>query len=182
MRLKKYLRGCGGSTHLSTLILLIVILMFIAAMMVLAGVLVKQRIVGRAVSRAIVSCGVQNYDQEYGSLIEGSSVSASPGADYSAYRVAFYNSIEQSFPHFNKATAGSGGTTYVIENTAGQYAFTLEDLSLDVSPENRTMPDGGNMRLTYTVTGTLRIPMKAFGYDGTLALPIRKTATYQQIG
>lgn len=166
---------------MSTLLWMLAGFMLVAASLVVSGILVKQRIVSQTVNRAIVSCDVQNYDQEYGNLIEGTNVDSSADADYSSYQTAFYASVEQAFPHFSKTTAGDT-VTYSIDNAYNEPAFTLQDLTLTVEPENRAMPDGDSSRLVYTVTGKLVIPLNAFGYSGSVQLPIHKTATYQHIG
>lgn len=179
--LQRLIRDRRGAAHISTLIMLVAVFMLIAAFLAIAGVLVKQRIAKQAVGRALVSVTVQNYDRAYDNLIEGTSVASSDSADYSAYKAAFFESIEQTFPHYSK-TASDDAVTYSIDNAYDQHAFTLQDLTLTVGPENRSMPDGDSTRLVYTVTGKLVIPLSAFGYSGSVQLPIRRTATYQHIG
>lgn len=179
--LKRLLRDRRGEGHISTLFIMMAFFMLIAAFLVFAGIFVKQRIASQAVGRALVNCDVQNYDQEYENMIEGTSVGNTADADYSSYQTAFYASVEQAFPHFSKTTTGDT-VTYSIDNAYNEPAFTLQDLTLTIEPENRAMPDGDSFRLVYTVTGKLVIPLNAFGYSGSVQLPIHKTATYQHIG
>lgn len=178
---KLMLSSHAGMSNIMTLIIFMSAMMFLVALLVAASIFVKQNVVTTALKKSITICERANLDKQYTSLIEAESYDQTINYNSTAYTGAFFSSLKESFSHDEETGIGSGHT-YLVSDKNGNYAFTVQNVNLSISVIDRPMFDTKEKRLAYAATGTLIIPLSAFGYTANINLPVKATASFQYTG
>lgn len=175
------LRDNRGISQMTVLIILMASLIFLAAMLVVTNIFTKHDVAVKDFQKAIKICQTSNLDKQYNSMIEVESYDGSVNYSSAAYTDAFYSALQNSFAHVD-ATVTAGGHSYQVYSKSGQQGFTLRDVSLSASVADVTIGDTKEKRLVYVATGTLLIPLQAFGYTSNISVPVKATASFQYTG
>lgn len=176
--MKGFWHDTRGEAHLGTVVFLYTFCAFLAVLLSVFGIFIKYYTAERALKRSLVGCATSNLNLQYGSLIEGDSYSSSTDYTASAYSNVFFKQLQSSFSS-DTLTTDNGESALAVQNASGSTGFTVTDLQLSVAPANVPMPDTKTIRLVYTATGTIRIPISGFGYSGAITVPLKATASFQ---
>lgn len=178
MKGKAKLSGNDGFSYVYVLAFILVCFMFLSAGITITGIFVRKNAAENAIQSSLDICGKDSLDKQYSDLIEAESTGDSDDTDSSVYTAAFYTAMDSAFAYEQKSGA-AGDETYTVSDGQGNRLFTLADLNVQAAPDSITIADGKTERLVYTVTGTVKIPIGAFGFSTEISVPIRKTAAYQ---
>lgn len=178
IRDKVTMKGNDGFSYVYILAIILVCFMFVSAGITITGIFVRKDAAEKAVQSSLDNCGKDSLDIQFPDLIEAESTGDTEDTDSSAYTEAFYNAMDSAFAYEQKSGA-AGDETYTVSDAHGNRLFTLTGLSVQAEPDSMTISDGKTERMVYTVTGTLKIPIGAFGFNTEISVPIRKTAAYQ---
>lgn len=170
-----------GMSNIMTLIIFMSAMMLLVALFVVASIFIKHNVVTTAMKKSITTCERSNLDKQYTSLIEAESYDQTVNYNSAAYTDTFFSSLKESFSHDEETNTGSGHT-YLVNDKNGNHAFTVQNVSLNISVIDRPMSDTKEERLAYIATGTLIIPLSAFGYTANIDLPVKVTSSFQYTG
>lgn len=176
--MKKFWHDTRGEAHLGTVVFIYTFCALLAVLLSVFGIFVKYYTAERALKRSLVGCATSNLNLQYGSLIEGDSYSNSTDYTASAYSNVFFTQLQNSFSS-DTLTTDNGESVLAVQSASGATGFTVTDLQLSVAPADVPMPDTKTIRLVYTATATLLIPVSGFGYSGTITVPLKATASFQ---
>lgn len=176
--MKRFWHDTRGEAHLGTVVFLYTFCAFLAVLLSVFGIFAKYYTAERALKRSLVGCATSNLNLQYGSLIEGDSYSNSTDYTVSAYSNAFFTQLQNSFSN-DTLTTDNDESVLAVQSASGSTGFTVTDLQFSVAPANVPMPDTKTIRLVYTATGTLQIPISGFGYSGAITVPLKATASFQ---
>jgi hypothetical protein len=180
-RLKSFIKNNRGDTNILIPVMFIIGIMFFVVLLIFITLMVRYNQGKDAIVDSLKSCETINYQYLYSDLIEASSYDTNTDYNTSTYTQGFYTSLSQYYPHINQTTNDDGTVNYDICDSNGNMLFQITDVSLTISPENVSMPDGVNTRLVYHVTGNIITHYSAFSSDHSVSFQINKTATYQYI-
>jgi hypothetical protein len=170
-----------GSAPIGILVWIVGFFMLLSFCFVVTSILTKHDIAVTDLRSAIVSAEKANLNMQYSDMIEGESYKTSDDYDDNSYKSQFFDSLQKCFSRVTR-TDTAGGVTYLVKTHSGQDAFTLEDVSVTLTVQNKTMADGKSERLVYQAAGMLSIPVSAFGFTTGITVPIETTGTFQYTG
>ena len=176
-KIKQILKSDSGMAYIPTIITVLIVIMLIGLLIIFVSVIVQCDTVKSAFKSSISIAAKTNLDKQYNVFIEGSTYKNNDSS-YEEYKNSFYKSLKYNFKNASELVSNNG-EKYIVYSDSDKPSYTVDNVIIKISTEDRKMPDGLQKRLIYTVTGTLVIPVNAFGYSGKITIPIKDSASYQ---
>lgn len=174
-KIQEALKGEEGTAYVPTIVTILVIILFLSILVFFALVIARYNTAVTAIKNSITNCAKMNLNNQYSAMIEGETWVAEE--NYESYKTEFYKAMGRILSADSEDS--KNGSSYTVYDNAKRCSFKINDVNIEISPENRIMPDGVQKRLVYTVSGTFDMPISLFGYTGHMSIPIRVVASYQ---